>query len=341
MAGRKLAVLALVGLAVVVLLLAAILRPKEESVTPLNRHSVLEDVRTIAAEDPETGTRTQEPTVADFLIRYPAESVIVDQPEATLPETQYKPPENRREFAKQFPPVDPRVELIVAPPAGTGETVRLEALRALREESADEHYKADLDLLAHVLSDPAETDLLRHETANLLADEGYERLTDVLLYVLDNPVERERFRAFCVQHLWQRMEKAERDDARRIADRLIVALEDDDTAVRRESLLALMRGGHPAAMRTAEEWLNDPGARGLRDMAIRCMRDMQRRDQIDVIRSFLESGDEAERIAAIVTLAEWGDAKSIPAFEAAAQSENPRLQGAGQTALAAVRERRR
>lgn len=254
------------------------------------------------------------------------------QPAATSL-SKYTPPADRRDFAKRFPAVDPRVETITAPEDNETVAGRLEALRSLQNERGDPLDAADMKLLADLLADASEDDTLRHETALFLRDEKYKGITDVLLYILESPAEQERFRAFCVQHLSQIAVDSPDEMMERIGSVLREALEDRHIAVRREAVLALVRAGDPAGSETAEAWLNDPSAANLHDLAIRCMRETNRRDMTEQIRAFLESPDEAARIAAIVTLAEWNDTASRPAFELAAASDNQRLQAAGQLAL--------
>ena len=232
-------------------------------------------------------------------------------------------------------PVDPRTGIIAdrAKPDRT----RLETLVAFNRSGETLAFKTDLDLLARTLRDTAEGDTLRHEIANLLLSHKYPGLTDILIGILDSPGEQERFRAFCVQHLWRRAGEAPTDERNRIADLLRESLNDRHTAVRREALLALVRDNDELGRHTAEKWLTDPGATAVHDLAIRCMREMDVRKHVETIRSFLDATNEAARIAAIVTLSEWGDDQSRPAFEAAATSDSLRLQRAARFALQRLR----
>ena len=53
--------------------------------------------------------------------------------------------------------------------------------------------------------------------------------------------------------------------------------------------------------------------------AIRCVREFDLREHIPTIRTYLRDGDEVVRVAAIVTLSQWGDEESRPAIEEAAK----------------------
>ena len=111
---------------------------------------------------------------------------------------------------------------------------------------------------------------LCHRNTNLLRRSGYEKLTDDLIEVLNRPEEKARFRAFCVQHLWQSARKAGPEDTERIRRALHRALEDRDVPVRRDALLALVRMEDPLGRETAVAWLGDEDAEDVRDLAIRC-----------------------------------------------------------------------
>jgi hypothetical protein len=228
-------------------------------------------------------------------------------------------------------PVDPRTGIIAdrAKPDRT----RLETLVAFNRSGETLAFKTDLDLLARTLRDTAEGDTLRHEIANLLLSHKYPGLTDILIGILDSPGEQERFRAFCVQHLWRRAGEAPTDERNRIADLLRESLNDRHTAVRREALLALVRDNDELGRSAAGQWLTDPKATAVRDLAIRCVREMNLRDYTDAIRASLEDTNEVVRIAAIVTLGEWGDDASRSSFQRAASSDSERLRRAGRRAL--------
>ena len=103
--------------------------------------------------------------------------------------------------------------------------------------------------------------------------------------------------------------------------------------VRREALLALVRLGDDAGKRAAVRWLLAEEAEGVRDAAIRCVRELDLREQAPAIRRFVRDEDEVVRIAAIVTLSQGGDEESRKAFEEAAKSESVRLQRTGRAAI--------
>lgn len=193
----------------------------------------------------------------------------------------------------------------------------------------------DLASLSKVLMDTGDQDTVRNEVANLLRRSKYAGLTDALLAVLDNPAERPRFRSFAVQHLWQQVDGAGKEDQDRIRAKLHELLADRHVEVRREALLALVRMRDPVGQTTAVGWLTakDPKAESTRDLAIRCVYDLGLREQMPVIRPFARDSNEVTRIAAIVALSQWGDEESREAFKATADSSSIRLQRAGKAAL--------
>jgi len=190
-----------------------------------------------------------------------------------------------------------------------------------------------LSLVARVLRDSSECDLVRNEAANLLWRSRYAGLTDDLIEVLNNPQESPRFRSFCVQHLRTNNKLMNPEEFEKIKAVLRTLLDDRDVPVRREVLLALVRMGDPLGQETAVKWLLDQNDSNTRDLAIRCVHDLNMKEYIPTIRKYLYDPDEVIRIAAIVALSQWGDEESRPAFEAAAKSDTVRLQRAGQAAL--------
>jgi HEAT repeat protein len=130
----------------------------------------------------------------------------------------------------------------------------------------------DIPAVVSVLLDAKDDDTVRNEAVSLLRRSGYPRLTDDLVKVLNNPDEGPRFRAFCVQHLWQNGRSAGPEELERITAELLPALGDRHLPVRREALLALVRLRDPKGEETAVEWLvtaDVEKADGLRDAAIR------------------------------------------------------------------------
>jgi HEAT repeat protein len=191
----------------------------------------------------------------------------------------------------------------------------------------------DFPALIEVLCDVKDDDTVRNEVANLLTRSKCPDLVDALIKVLNAPEEKARFRSFCIQHLWMNYKDAGKDERIKIMGALEQALSDKDVPVRREALLALVRERQPKAQELAIKWLSDPESNGVRDLAIRCVKDLDLRDQIPTVRKYLRDADEPTRIAAIVALSQWGDQESRPAFEEAASSKSVRLQRAGTLAL--------
>jgi hypothetical protein len=193
----------------------------------------------------------------------------------------------------------------------------------------------DVAAVAAVLLDSSDDDTVRNEAANLLRRSGYAKLTDALVTILGRADEGPRFRAFCVQHLWMNVESAEDKDRSGIIVVLRRSLNDRDLPVRREALLALCRMGDPAGRDAAVAWLAAERADGLRDAAIRCVRELGLREHTPRIREFLRDTNENEivRIAAIVTLSGWGDEESRSLIEEAARSGAFRLKRAAEMAL--------
>ena len=194
-------------------------------------------------------------------------------------------------------------------------------------------FEEDIPLVVSVLMDSEEDDTVRNEAANLLRRSGYKGITDTLIRVLNNPSEGPRFRAFCIQHLWRNADGVNIDEREKIAVTLRTALDDRHVPVRREALLALVRMGDPRGRRVAVEWLLDENSDNVRDAAIRCVRELGLREYAPMVRKYLHDENEVVRIAAIVTLAQWGDKQSRPAIEEAAQTDSPRLRRCAELAL--------
>jgi HEAT repeat protein len=194
-------------------------------------------------------------------------------------------------------------------------------------------HEKDMPAVVSVLLDTKDDDTVRNEAVNLLRRSEYPGLTDDLIKVLSNPKEGARFRAFCIQHLWMNVEKADPAGRAKIGSELHEALSDRHIPVRREALLALVRMRDPKGRETAVEWLAAEKADGLRDAAIRCVRELGLREHIPTIRKYLRDKSDVVRIVAIVTLSEWGDEESRPAIEEAAKSGSFRLRRSGEMAL--------
>jgi hypothetical protein len=263
-----------------------------------------------------------------------ARRALVTQPREPAAEPPAPP---REEKTESVPPPEPEYR---PPPTGSPEVatfVNRDGKKRMTGRITSTiprvDNKTDIAALASVLKDNEDRDAIRHEAANILRRSGYEQLTDDVIGILDSPEESERFRSFCVQHLSLNLKKAGPDERAKIMARLRRALGDPDIGVRREALLALVRADDAKGKEVAEKWLVQEGADKVRDLAIRCVRELGLREHIPVIRGFLRDENEVVHIAAIVTLGQWGDEKSRPAFEEAATSQSSRLQRAGRLAL--------
>lgn len=191
----------------------------------------------------------------------------------------------------------------------------------------------DLEILSGILTDASDHDTVRNEVANLLRRSQYSGLNTALYQVLDNPAEKPRFRSFAVQHLWQQTELSTTEDRERILQKLRELLNDRHVEVQREALLALVRMKDPIGMQTATEWLTSENHVAHRDLAIRCVYELDLREKMSAVRAYVRDSNEVVRIAAIVALSQWNDEKSRAAFEAASKSPIVRVQRAGKAAL--------
>jgi len=193
----------------------------------------------------------------------------------------------------------------------------------------------DVEAVSTVLADTKDDDTVRNEAANLLRRSGYPRLTGELIKVLNSPEEKERFRSFCVQHLFNNHKKAGPAEKEKIASTLRKCLTDRHVKVRREALLALHRLKDDKAEKLARKWLHEEGEKGdaVRDLAIRIVRERRLQDELPTIRKLARDKNVVIRIAALVTLSEWRDEESRPAMKDAAGSDNVRLQRCGRLAL--------
>jgi hypothetical protein len=228
--------------------------------------------------------------------------------------------------------IDPRVARVVDPATPAQE--RLSTMIELADIPHEVRHPEDTDALLGVLRNPLESDVLRNELCNFFERSDSPALAPLLLQILRTPGESERFRAFCIQHLSILASKPESQSLRAEINRTFAGLlNDSQESVRREAMLALVRGRDPAASRAVAAALENPADPAMHDLAIRCCRDLGMTQHIQAVRAFLHSTDEEARISAIVTLSQWRDAASSNAFESAAASSNPRLRQAGQTAI--------
>jgi HEAT repeat protein len=175
--------------------------------------------------------------------------------------------------------------------------------------------------------------LVRQEVAQLLLRSEYDGFGRDVVKLIEDPSETPDFRAYCVQYLWQwaRAQSADSRESALIA--LRACLDSDAVQVSREALLALVRLEDQQGEEAAVEWLMSENADGVRDAAIRCVREIGLREHTPRIREFLYDKDEIVRIVAIAALSQWGDEKSHPAVEEAAKSDSIRLRRCAELAL--------
>jgi hypothetical protein len=186
-----------------------------------------------------------------------------------------------------------------------------------------------------ILLDPAKDPTSRNEAANLLHRSGYQGLVDDLIKVLNNPAEGPLFRSYCIQHLWMCGKDASIEEGQKakVMGVLRSSLADRHAKVRREALLALVRLKDPLGRETAIKWLTAPEGADARDASIRCVEELNLRDQAPAIRQLAHDPDENTAVMAIATLGRWEDQASRTIFEEAVKSRSPRLQAAGKAAL--------
>lgn len=226
------------------------------------------------------------------------------------------------------------------------------ALRAFIDPQAAERLPRDFDYqvdrvtdadevaaVVALLRNRSESDTMRHEAANLLRRSDYEGLEQVLIDCLQHPEETERFRSWAVQHLFMVFAERQADGPTAASALLAPLLDDPQPAVRREALLSLHRLDAPAGpdvVATAVAWLDDPATV---DLALRVLRERDARDYLPQVRAVLvdETAAPPARIAAIVTVSDWGDYQSRDALARLAnlpdQPANVRLRRSAQMAL--------
>ncbi len=239
---------------------------------------------------------------------------------------------------------EPAVELpVVSAPVSPGlratADISLPAdvrLRPLVDGSVAEIQSGpDVTLIRRILLDVREGDTLRNEAANLLHRSGVPGLAADLRTVLANPAERERFRSFAAQHLgivWLAGDGS--DDALRGALRGL--LDDRHTAVRREALLALSRGGEAAVGAQIEAILETPaGDDDMRDLACRIAADRGRDDLLPAIRPLAGDAmtDPVVRAAALRSLVALGDPAAAGLCREAASSGDRQVAAAAAACL--------
>ena len=191
----------------------------------------------------------------------------------------------------------------------------------------------DVSALIAVVMDHDDADAVRNEALNLLRRSRVKGLTERLVRLLGDPKNSARFRSYCIQHLWMGLESAGKEERQKIIGVLRRSISDRHRSVRREALLALVRENDPLGKTTAVAWLTDPASADVRDLAIRCVKELELKEHIPEIRKHLHSPDEPARIAAIVALSQWKDQASRPAIEKSAASGSHRLRRAAKAAL--------
>jgi HEAT repeat protein len=199
----------------------------------------------------------------------------------------------------------------------------------------------DFPALLKVLQDSEDDDTVRHEVANLPRRSKCPGLPQSLLQVLDNPAEQPRFRSFAMRHLGG--VAADMDAAARqtLLARIQAALADKHYQVRSQALQNLLRLKDPQAGQTAAKWLTDYPPAGsdslekstLVKQAIECVHDLDLKEHLPAIRKYARDPDIIIARAAIVALADWRDAESLPVMQAAADSKDPLLSRCGKAAL--------
>ncbi|MFH0939897.1 MAG: HEAT repeat domain-containing protein [Planctomycetota bacterium] len=290
-------------------------------------------------------TSNRVPGGADVVVSAPSTALASQpkptalQPLDTVTVTSYSPPKVH----------DPQLAILVNRNAANRVTSDISA-RLPKVKNKD-----DFPALLSVLSDSQDDDTVRNEVASLLRRSNCSELLDTLMKVLNNTVEGPRFRAFVMQHLGQIVpdEQTDPDTRQKLIIRFRQALDDKDMPVRRQALQNLCRLNDAKGKETAIAWLNAKSAMAqpnllenaqaenlrchnadaVRDSAIRCVFDLGLREHIPIIRQYVRDQNDVIRIAAIVTLSQWGDEESRPAFEEAAHSPVARLQRTGQAAL--------
>lgn len=239
-----------------------------------------------------------------------------------------------------FQTIDPIIQPLVDRSRPVHQRVPIDITSKMPQADSTEDQRT----LVAVLTDVSDDDTVRNEVANLLRRSNYSGLNDALIQVLENPNEKPRFRSFAIQHLGMGVPDAaiDPDGREKVLGRLHSALDDQEAGVRREALLALTRQNDPKSVDTAIRWLNTENAEAdsVRDLAIRCVKELDRKETIPTIRKYLRNSNEVICIAAIVALSEWGDEESRAAFEDASRSKIVRIQRAGKAALQRLEQAR-
>jgi HEAT repeat protein len=218
-------------------------------------------------------------------------------------------------------------------------------LKPLVDGSVTALTPSDILLLRRILRDASDEDTIRNEAANHLRANQVVDLADDCSAVLAQAGERPRFRSFAAQHLgiaWlDACAQKAAQKAIALQPRLIALLTDRDVEVRREALLALVRGGDAAGLAESARLLasddaSDPVVPAMRDLALRIAGETKQAASIPRVRVFLTHADTTVRAAAILALGKLGDRESRAAIEAATKDKNLMVAGAAKSALEAI-----
>ena len=251
------------------------------------------------------------------------------------------------EYRSDASSVDAAVPLPVIPPSPAvarfldrhrtvGERLGPDIVQAIPEVSETQ----DVAAVLIALHDAYQPDVIRHEAANLLRRSRFPKLTDELVHILRRPTERLRFRAFCAQQIGlELLDDTDAADKQHDLAVLRELLDGDDLGMQREALFALVEAGDGLAIGRLDRWLDDPHRAALRDLVIRCLGDLDRRDTADRIRAYALDGDDRIRLAALDVLGRWQDDASQDAFARASASASPIIHQAGQLGLARLASR--
>lgn len=112
-------------------------------------------------------------------------------------------------------------------------------------------------------------------------------------------------------------------------------MSDKDVEVRREAVWSLVKNRDLEAEALALQWLSSlaPAAEQNRDLAVRCVVQMNRREFLPRLRELAYSPHETTRIAALHALSTWNDVQSRNLFESAAIDKSERVRRAGTAAV--------
>jgi HEAT repeat protein len=148
-----------------------------------------------------------------------------------------------------------------------------------------------------------------------------------------DPAHSEDDRASYALQIWERYEGAPLAVKKEVRAAFHAGLEAEDLAVRRSAMTTLSQLAADEVADVAVEWLTDPRAADVRDVAINCVYRLNLREHIGTIRSYVHDENPDVQIAALKALSTWGDAASREAIAEAARSTDPRVRRAAEGAL--------